>query len=212
VATRDLRDELASIPGVSDAEITITDDERPTAVVWLDGTRGDEEVRTTIEALLGQSIPVVHSDEEPPPKRSGLGKGLDALLPGAENDPVPAQLLGDDGARAAAQARGGFIDRVAVVEDHGAVVVEVEDRLGNTYRSVVGDGGSIDSAVLDAVRQLVGAPDDLAADIVEVALDRPDLVIVEVTDGKRKAAGIAHIGFGRPYAVARAAHQAFTSL
>lgn len=212
MATRDLRDELAAIPGVSDAEITFTDDDRPTAKVWLDGTRDGDEVRSRIESLLGRLIPSVGPNEPTQGKRSGLGRGLEVLLPDSALEPVPAQLRDEAGTGGAARDAVAPIDRVAVVETYGSVVVELEDRVGNLFTSTVGPGGSIDGAVLDAVKQLVGASDDTVLAIIDVAIDRPDLVVAEAVSGDARGVGIAHVGFGRPYAVASAAYQALASL
>ena len=57
MATRDLKDELVAIPGVSDAEVTLVDNAPPVARVWLDGTRDGDEVRLRVEALLGRELP-----------------------------------------------------------------------------------------------------------------------------------------------------------
>jgi len=212
VATRDLREELAAIPGVSDAEISITEDDRPTAVVWLDGTRDDDEVRGKIEALIGRSIPASDTGEPTPTKRSGLGRGLDSLIPDVARSSIPAQLLDGGTNRDVAETGITEIDRVAVVETQGAVVVEMEDGLGNLFTSTVGPDGSIDKAVLDAVKQATGVPDSTDVSLVDVAANRSDLVVAEASDGRARGAGVAHIEFGRPYAVAKAAWQALKSL
>lgn len=211
MATRDLREELAAIPGVSDAEISIAEDDRPTAVVWLDGSRDDEEVRGRIEALIGTSVPAVGRDDRATAKRSGLGKGLDSLMPDGAMSSVPAQLRGSGGS-GPAFGSATTIDRVAVAETHGKVVVELEDRFGNVFTSTVGPDGSIDSAVLDGVRQLVGAQESVEIQLVDVIADRSDLVVAEASNGTARGAGAAHVEFGRPYAVATAAYRALTSL
>ena len=212
MATGELRNELAAIPGVSDAEISVSDDNRRTAKVWLDGTRDSDEVRDRIQSLLGRTIPAVEPDEGPTGKRSGLGRGLETLLPDSAFHPVPAQLRTADEPGAASEGVGASIDRVAVVETHGSVVVEVTDDAGTTFTSTVGDGGVIDWAVLDAVRRLFGASEDTVLEVVDVLLDRADLVVVELSRGDVRGAGVSHIEFGRPYAVAMAAHQALRSI
>jgi hypothetical protein len=212
VATRDLRNELAAIPGVSDAEISVSEDNRRTAKVWLDGTRDSDEVRDRIESLLGRSIPAGPADGDTPEKRTGLGRGLETLLPDLPVEPVPAQL------RAAEQAWGpstsgvAAIDRVAVVETRGSIVVEVTDEADNTFTSTVDSGGIIDEAVLEAIRQLFGAGVDVFLEVVDVVFERTDLVVVEASRGDMRGVGAAHVEFGRPYAVAVAAHRALTSL
>ena len=212
MATRDLRNELAAIPGVSDAEISVSDDNRRTAKVWLDGTRDSDEVRDRIESLLGRSIPAGPADGETPEKRTGLGRGLETLLPDLPVEPVPAQLRAAEHARVTSTGAVAAIDRVAVVETHGSIVVEVTDDGGNTFTSTVDNGGIIDEAVLEATRQLVGAGVDVSLEVVDVVSERTDLVIAEASKGDMRGVGAAHVEFGRPYAVAVAAHRALTSL
>jgi hypothetical protein len=212
VATRDLRNELASIPGVSDAEVLVTADNQRTAKVWLDGTRDSDEVRGRIESLLGPSVPSVKPAEGTPGKRSGLGRGLETLLPDMALEPVPAQLRDADQIVDSPKSIREPIDRVAIAETHQSVVVEVTDRAGSTFASTVDSGGSIDWAVMDAVRRSFGASNDTELEVVEVVSERADLVVVEVSMGGMRGAGAAHVEFGRPYAVALAAHRALTSL
>ncbi len=212
VATRDLRNELAAIPGVSDAEISVSEDNRRTAKVWLDGTRDSDEVRDRIESLLGRSIPVGPADGDTPEKRTGLGRGLETLLPDLPVEPVPAQLRAAEQAWVPSTSGVAAIDRVAVVETHGSIVVEVTDEAGNTFTSTVDSGGIIDEAVLEAIRQLFGAEADTFLEVVDVVAERTDLVVVEASKDDMRGVGAAHVEFGRPYAVAVAAHRALTSL
>jgi hypothetical protein len=212
VATRDLRNELAAIPGVSDAEISVSEDNRRTAKVWLDGTRDSDEVRDRIDSLLGRSVPAGPADGDAPEKRTGLGRGLETLLPDLPVEPVPAQLRAAEHAQGTSIADVAAIDRVAVVETHGSIVVEVTDDAGNTFTSTVDSGGIIDDAVLQAIRQLFEAADDAFIEVVDVVSGRSDLVIVEASKGDMRGVGAAHVEFGRPYAVAVAAHRALSSI
>ncbi len=195
MATRDLRNDLAAIPGVSDAEISVSEDNRRTAKVWLDGTRDSDEVRERIESLLGRSVPTSPADGDTPEKRTGLGRGLETLLPDLPVEPVPAQL------RAAEQAWGpstsgvAAIDRVAVVETHGSIVVEVTDEAGNTVTSTGDAGGISDEAVWEATRQLFGDGVGAFLVVVDVVAERNDLVVVEASRGDMRGVGAAHVEF-----------------
>lgn len=206
VATRDLRDELAAIAGVANVEVTLADGNSTTAHVWLDGTRDGDEVRDSVESLLGRSVSVVDPDEITVGKRSGLRKGLDSLAASAALDPIPVQL------RRATVGRTVSVDRVTVVESRGSVMVEITDGAGHVFAETVGESWDIDGAVLDAVKQLTGASGDTRLQVCRPATDRSDLVVVEAFSGGTKAAGAAHVEFARPYAVARAALQALASL
>lgn len=195
-----LKDELIAIPGVADAEVTLLDEAPPVARVWLDGSRGTAEVREKVEALLGRNIPAVGT--APPTRRTGLGKGLDTLLPDREVEPVPAHL------RPWAEARSLSITRVAVVESDSLVTVEIEDGAENVFTAAVGDGGSIDDAVLRAAVALAGAPAGVNLEVADVDVDGAPVVVVTATLDGRITAGASPVDFGRPYALAKAARQA----
>ncbi|MDA2979357.1 MAG: hypothetical protein O3B42_06315 [Actinomycetota bacterium] len=203
MAARDLKDELVAIPGVSDAEVTLVDNVPPVARVWLDGTRDGDEVRLRVQALLGGRLPV----QEPAQRRSGLGKGLDILIPDGDGDHrVPVQL------KAQGESRAVLVARVAVVESALAVTVEIEDGAGNIHTADVGPSGSIDDAVLEAAAALSGAPEHVAFGIAEVEIGDARVLVVSASIDGRRSAGASTVEFGRPFAVARAARQALESL
>ncbi len=208
MATRDLKDELVAIPGVSDAEVTLVDDAPPVARVWLDGTREGAEVRERVQALLGRQLPVGEPNQASLPRRSGLGKGLDTLIPDGVGDRhrVPAQL------KANAESRALSVSRVAVVESASTVTIEIEDGAGNVHTADVGPSGSIDDAVLEAAAALSGAPREVLFGIAEVQIAGARVLVVSASVDDRRSAGASTVEFGRPFAVARAARQALDSL
>ncbi len=206
MATRNLEDELGEIPGVRSVELTLTGDRAPLARVWLDGTRDGEEVRERVDALLGGRLPVIDPTGAASPRRSGLGKGLDSLLPDVDQDRVPAQL------KSKTESRALSVQRVAIVESKDTVTVEIEDGAGNIHTADVGPSRSIDDAVLRAAADLSGASDDVGFGVSEVEIDGLRIVVVSAEAAGRRAAGACPVEFGRPFAVARAARQALESL
>ena len=200
MTTSNLTDELIAIPGVADAEVTLVDEAPPVARVWLDGSRGTDEVREKVEALLGREIPAVRG--MPPSRRSGLGKGLDALMPDLDVEPIPKQL------KPASEARVSLVARVAVVESDATVTVEIEDGAENVFTALVDDGGSIDDAVLRAVMTMTGTPADAVIEIADVDVGGVTVLVVTASMDGRLKAGASPVDFGRPFALARAARQA----
>jgi hypothetical protein len=206
LTTSDIQDELSSIPGVAEVEVTLLDGEPPHARVWLDGSRPDQEVQERIDALLGGAVPDLVTEPLPPSRRGGLGKGLDSLMPDADGDAIPSQFRGQ------LETRGASIERVAVVEHIAGVSVEIEDGAGHTFSVDVDESGSIDNAVIAAVRSMTGAPDDVTFHLGSTEVDSVPVVVVTAMRGLRTVAGASVITFGRPYALAKAVRQAVASL
>jgi len=206
VRTENLRDDLASIPGVASAEVTIKDDETPVARVWLDGTKDGSEVRELAGALLGKNVPE-HDDaaDVAPRKRGGLGRGLVDLLPEDDSRPVPSQLQPEASHRPA-------VSRVSVAESSAGVFVTVSDNKEREVSVSVGDDGSIDSAVVSAVRQLFGIDDSISISVEDLDVANGSVLVVSASNGVARSAGAAFIEFGRPSAVARAVLQAMAAM
>ncbi|MGI9585701.1 MAG: hypothetical protein ACR2N7_08950 [Acidimicrobiia bacterium] len=211
MATQELNDQLESIPGVASAEVTISPGTAPVAKIWLDGSRDGAEVRERVDSLLGSALPTHFEDDDAPPKRrSGLGRGLSELLPADELEPAPSHI---NGGRDIRVGRPMLIRRVAVVESLDGVDVEIEDADGTKATTRVGEDGSIDTAVIDAVRSLAGIPDSVDLRPMDVSSVDGDVVVVSAheSDGRR-AAGAAFVDFGRPWALARAVFQALDGI
>jgi hypothetical protein len=206
MTSSNLRDDLVSIPGVADAEVTLTDSAAPVARIWLDGSRDHDEVREKVEALLGGTIPAVGTQVTTAPRRTGLGKGLDTLIPNGEADRVPSQL------KPQVESRAASVARVAVVESADAVTVEIEDGAGHVFTAAVGPSGSIDRAVMQAMAAMVAASADVAFHIGETSVDGVRVIVVTARHEGRTSAGAAAVDFGRPYAVARATRQALDGM
>jgi hypothetical protein len=210
VASQELNDQLESIPGVAAAEVTISPGTTPVARIWLDGSRDDAEVRERVDSLLGSALPTYVEAEPPPKRRSGLGRGLSELLPADELEPAPSHI---DGGRDIRVGRPMVIRRVAIVESLGGVDVQIEDAEGNRAATRVGDDGSIDTAVIAAVRSLAGIPDSVELKPMDLPAAEGQVVVVSAhePDGRR-AAGAAFVDFGRPWALARAVFQALDGI
>ena len=200
----EIKDQLAAIPGIAEVEVTLRDGEPPQAQVWLDGSRSDSEVQERIDALLGRAVPDVETQKTT--RRTGLGKGLDALIPDADSHAIPSQLW------APQEGRGASIERVAVVEGDAGVAIEIEDGAGSVFHGPVDATGSIDGAVIRTTLQLAGAPNDVICRLNEVEIDGSPVLVATVEHEDRRAAGAAIVSYGRPFAVARAVRQALTGI
>jgi len=200
VGTGELTDQLQAIPGVAAAEVTLRDGEAPVARIWLDGTGDPDDVRERVRALLGSRIPTATAQRSQ--RRSGLGRGLGELLIDGGEDPVPPHI---SGARSEPTPTHMTIRRVAIVETGDGVHVEVEDGSGDTRSESVGPDGSIDNAVIGAIRNLLVLDPDVKFDITDVAAGGGDVVLVTTLDARgRRSVGAAFVDFGRPWALARA--------
>lgn len=204
MVSEQLSDQLQAIPGVASAEVTIKEGTAPVARIWLDGSEDADEVRNKVTALLGSHVPTKVAPERPL-KRSGLGRGLGDLLADPESDAVPPHINGGGSAKQS----DGSVERVAVVETEDGVHVEIEDAGGNRRSKQVGEDGSIDAAVLGAIKSLMGVAEDIelaAADLMGAGGEM--VVVTTIGRDGRRTAGAAFVDFGRPWALTRAATQA----
>ncbi|GMQ99059.1 MAG: hypothetical protein BMS9Abin17_1606 [Acidimicrobiia bacterium] len=206
MATENLRDDLAAIPGVASAEVTIKEDETPVARVWLDGTKDGTEVRELVGALLGKNVPDLdETTDDAPRRRGGLGRGLVDLLPEDHSHPVPSQLQPDVSNRPS-------VATVSVVESSSGVFVTVTDNKDREASVSVGDHGSIDAAVISAVRKLFGIDDSIQVSVEDLDVSTGSLLVASASDDVSRSAGAAFVEFGRPSAVARAVFQAMAGM
>lgn len=194
-----LNDQLAAIPGVAYAEVTLPDDGPPVARVVLDGSRDPEEVRSRINALLGASLPPVPETIPAGRRRSGLGRGLGKVIEEQGADREPAHL------RPATEPIIAEIVSVGVVETTDGVHVEVEDDAGNRRTHLVDASGSIDDAIVGAVGALLGIGQFATITIADATTSEGEVVLATaVTTTGTRTVGAAYVEFGRPWAVARA--------
>ncbi|MGI9666887.1 MAG: hypothetical protein ACR2N2_07300 [Acidimicrobiia bacterium] len=202
MAGNELEDKLQAIPGVASAEVTLHDDAAPVARVFLDGSRADEEVRDKVNALLGSSVP--KRTAPPAKRRGGLGKGLGEILNGDTSETPPAHINS-----ITPRAVASSLSRVGVVETAEGVVVEVVDSIGATESVMVGTDGSIDDAVIEGVRRVIGASDSGYITVRDVETGQGQMVVAAVTtESGERLAGAAFIEYGRPWATANAVMKA----
>jgi len=206
VTTENLRDDLAAIPGVASAEVTIKPDETPVARDWLDGTKDGTEAREFVGALLGQGVPdLTEAPADAPRRRGGLGRGLGDLLPEDDSHPVPSQLQPDAINRPS-------VATVSVVESSSGVFVTVTDNKDREASVSVDDRGSIDAAVISAVGELFGIDDSIQVSVDGLDVPTGSVLVASVSDDVSRSAGAAFVEFGRPSAVARAVFQAMAGM
>lgn len=166
--------------------------------VWIDGARDGGDVRDLVDSLRGRSAP---SEELPKQakrrKRTGLGRGLGDLIANDDRDAVPTQL------QPSAEKRP-TIAYLAVVESAGGLSIEIEDGTGAAYAVRVGDESNSDRAVMDVVRLMVDESLDVRLSVIDVETEEGLIVMAIAVRGDHRAVGTAFVGFGRPFAVARA--------
>jgi hypothetical protein len=203
-SSRDLRRDVLGIEGIAD--VVVEDREgTPVVRVWLDGSRDPDHVAAEIRSMLAASTPQgpARPAERPPmPRRTGLGRGLDSLIPAAgeaTSPPVAPPLTPLRTTPDPIQ-----LEIVAVVESALGVVVRAEDSAGRSAEVGARDGG-VDQAVASAVAAIVGLPEPLlvSADVHEVASDSVVTVVLDLADGTRRV-GSALARVGMPYTVGRA--------
>lgn len=203
VAQNELQDKLQAIDGVASAEVDISDGKAPVARVFLDGSREPAEVRQKVNALLGPALP--DRVRTQPKRRGGLGKGLGDVITEDAGQPAPALI------NTSPRPVASRIARVGIVESDTGVVAEIEDTLGNTETISVGSEGSIDRAVVDGVRKLLGVPESTYVSIHDMDTGQGSVVVAAVTTADdRRTAGAAIVEYGRPWATANAVMQALS--
>ena len=100
MSTSDLRDALRAVSGVADAEVTERAGEAPIIRVWLDGSRPGAEVEHDIDVVISErgyqgsfrSPEAKAARDDANGRRAGLGRGLDTLIPVANEESAPAHL------------------------------------------------------------------------------------------------------------------------
>lgn len=193
---RDLGGQLEAIPGVASADVSHSDDGPPVAKVYLDGTEPADAVRAMVGEVLGAGASVVSEGFERQ-RRSGLGKGLAEVMSLHDGGAAPTHFSGQP-------EPDGRIDLlgVAIVESVDQTTVEVKDSAGGCVSEVV--TGSIDDAVIAAIRELASAPEGIDIDIVDIDTDAGAAVVATARDDDGRAVGSSFVEFGRPWAVALA--------
>ncbi len=213
----ELQAAVLGIPGVVGAVVGRTPEGRPTVRVWTDDTRDPEDLQADVRALLARARALEDYEAEsatvvPEPKRpskkSGLGRGLDALFSDSGEEPAAGHLLAIDLSAPPA------LDMIAIEESASGVTVRAVDTARNMAETkVIGGSGSINPAIVAAVAELTGElppprlasvelRDTEAAAVLVVTLELADTTI---------AAGAAVVQGGMPFTLGKAAWAAIRS-
>lgn len=213
MTAEELRSALQAVPGVASAQVD--EDEggaSPMVRLWLDGSRPGAAVEGDVDEVITSAG---YRRRPAPPsesgRRAGLGRGLEALIPVALDEPPPMHLREAGPTLASMPAT---LAKIAIEESRRGVTVRVEDERGGHASAAVGEGGgALDEAVVGAVAELLGVGDAVelvAVDHRVVAGTDIVSVLIEAKSGSRYA-GAAVVEGGRPFTVARAAHAALTN-
>lgn len=204
----DLRTSVLAIAGIADAAVEQRDG-TPVVRVWLDGSRDERTVAADIRELLteprpGSTRPVVDSSSG---RRSGLGKGLAALIPSTESASRSEDESGPRLLRSAPEPIR--LDAVAVVERADGVVVRAVDTATRSAEApaLLGD---LDMAVSVAVSGLLDAepPSSVSLDVRDLGGQSVATVVLGFPDGVSKV-GSAVVRAGMPFTVGMAVWAAF---
>ena len=204
----DLRTSVLAIAGIEDAAVEQRDG-TPVVRVWLDGSRDERTVAADIRELLteprpGSTSPVVGASSG---RRSGLGKGLAALIPSTASAFRDVGESGPTVLRSAAEPIR--LGAVAVIERADGVIVRAADTATRSAEApaVLGD---IDMAVSVAVSGLldVEPPTSVALDVRDLGGQSVATVLLRFPDGVSRV-GSAVVQAGMPFTVGIAVWAAF---
>lgn len=206
----DLRTSVIAIAGIADAAVEQRDG-TPVVRVWLDGSRDERTVAAAIRELLTEprrraATPVA---ETSPGLRSGLGRGLAALIPSTESG---SRAVGGSGPRRLRSASGAIrLEAVAVIERADGVVVRASDTATRSAEApaMLGD---VDTAVAVAVSGLldVEPASSVFVEVRDIGGQPVATVVLGFSDGERRV-GSAVVWAGMPFTVGRAVWAALHS-
>lgn len=210
MSVEELRGIVDAIAGVAASEIESGEEDSPVVRVWLDGTREPDQVARDVDRMLRDAgfapRDSAFAIPEPAPtkplptrrpngertRRSGLGRGLGALIQPTEEAPQPSAL--------------GMVGSIAVVQSSAGTAVRVATTDGRRAEAPV-DPGMTDflAAATAAVGRLLG----LESDVELVASEERTfggarIVSVVVDAGGSSYAGSAVIESGELFAYAQA--------
>lgn len=210
----ELHDAVLAVAGIAGAEVEPREDAGPAIRVWLDGSR----TAATVSAEVGRVLESAGYRTSSEPKRtvdtgdvaaprapangttrrSGLGRGLEALIPSPDPEPVPRPIR---------------LDMIAIEESATGTVVRAVDGAGRSAVAPVRNERSLNGAVATAVAGLLGfgeAPTVRAVEVRQLAGSSVLVVVIEV-DG-RPVSGAAVIESGMPFALGTALWSALRSV
>ena len=215
MSVNELRGAVLLVPGIVAAEVEPREADGPLVRVWLDGSRDAHDVADDVRAILGEAgfgsaPPMIEPDEAAPAvpdrngKRTGLGRGLEALIPPVGPEPD---------AESAAAVEAARLDMVAIEERAGGTVVRVRATDGGEHVVPVTPGASLNDAIAVAVAGLRGldpAPVLRAVEVRTIA-DLPVMVVIAEAGG-RSVSGTAIVEAGMPFTLGSALWAAFSAM
>ena len=143
------------------------------------------------------------------PRRSGLGRGLDSLIPDAGAEPPPAHLVSIDLSKPPA------LEMIAIEESASGVTVRASDTARNVAEAkVIGGTSSINPAIVTAVAELLGelpAPHLVSVELRDTEVAAVLVLTLEMADATL-AAGAAIVQGGMPFTLGKAAWSAIRSV
>ncbi len=209
----ELHDAVVAVDGIAAAEVAPQKNRGPAVRVWLDGSREAASVSADVDRLLesaGYRAPrsrraVVPSPSSPAPspgngiaRRTGLGRGLGALIPAPDHD---------------AGTSTNRLEMIAIEESASGTVVRAVDGNGRSAVAPVRNDKSLNRAVAQTVAGLLGFADAPALVAVEVhQLGGSSVLVVVIDIDGRRASGSAVIESGMPFALGTALWWALRSV
>jgi hypothetical protein len=205
--------------------------------VWVDDTRNPEDLQAEVRALVARAqalrsldspavvrpaataeddtpaqeaaaVRSISSATAAPVRRSGLGRGLESLIPDAAHEPVPGHLVAIDLTRALS------LEMIAIEESASGVTVRAVDTARNVAEAkVIGGASSVNPAIVGAVAELLGelpTPRLASVELRDTEVAAVLVVTLELAD-TTVAAGAAVVQGGMPFTLGKATWAAIQS-
>ncbi len=224
MSVQELQTAVRAVPGISVADVEARDTNGPLVRIWLDGSRDADEVAADVRLVLGEygyatreSILRDPEVDEPAPlpvspRRSGLGRGLDSLIPASTDDAAPAHLKAATPLRVPpAPPR---LDLVATEEKANGIAVRAVDSHGRAVIAPINGDDELHRAVTAAVGGLFGEPDPprlIGFETHEVGGVAVLTCVIETANGD-VGTGSAVVAAGLPFTLGNAVWSALEAL
>ncbi len=224
MSVQELQTAVRAVPGISIADVEARDANGPLVRVWLDGSRDADEVAADVRLVLGEhgyatreSILRDPEEDEPAappgsPRRSGLGRGLESLIPAPGDDAAPAHL--QVATPLHVPPAPPRLDLEATKEKADGMAVRAVDSHGRAVISPINRDDELHPAVTAAVGGLFGEPDPprlIGFETHEVGGVAVLTCVIETAKGD-VGSGSAVVAAGLPFTLGRAVWSALESL
>jgi hypothetical protein len=228
MSVQELQTAVRAVPGISVADVEPRDANGPLVRVWLDGSRDADEVAADVRLILGQHGYATResilrdadgSAEEddgasrpPNQRRSGLGRGLDSLIPASAEEEPPAHLQVAPPLQVSPEPPR--LELVATEETADGVAVRAADSHGRAAISPMSRDDELHPAITAAVGGLFGEPNPprlIGFETHEVGEVSVLTCVIETAKGDI-ATGSAVAAAGLPFTLGKAVWAALESL